>query len=175
MNPKLTSDVDMSVANGESDHTVVENNSTQVQPHENVGPTRKSWRKGRVKMTQTILTRAQTLQDFAYRSADLAAELGLHNTEIWRVREWCRRGLPHQHNPTGHVLINGRVFLGWAESMVKPRVRKKLPPGHMWCPGCNAPQPMQNPSFDTVHGRLRRTAQCPHGHSMSQWYSRRHG
>lgn len=142
-------------------------------PEAGPAPTRKSWRKGRVKLNQIIIVRVQSLQDFAYRSADLAAELGLHKQQTWRIREWCRRGLPHQHNPTGHVLINGREFLNWAESMAKPRVQVALPPDHMSCPGCNAPQPMSNVSIDTVHGRLRRTAQCPHGHTMSQWYSRR--
>ena len=129
----------------------------------------------RIAFGPTILRLAPLLANRDYRSRELALELRMEKKEVLRVREWCRYGLPHTRDATGHLLINGHAFANWVRGRSGRRARRTLPPGHMWCPGCNQPQPFEIHSSIISHdtGRPRRVALCPRGHSMSQWISRR--
>ena len=129
--------------------------------------------KGRVQLSQTIIVRAAFLLPITYRSTQLATQLGLAKKDCWRVREWARRGMPHHHDTTGHLMIDGVAFARWVAELTRKRPRRKLPLGHMWCPGCNSPQLPQQAKIEIMSGRRTRTAVCPRGHRMSQWVSRR--
>jgi hypothetical protein len=131
-------------------------------------------RKGRVKLNPAIGAVAQYLMDRNYRSAELAFELKLPAREFWRVREWCRRGLPHTHDATGHLLVNGHVFRDWVLSQSKrARPKQTLAPGQMWCFGCGQSRtPLQVEIVTTGHRPMKRGL-CPQGHTMTQWITRR--
>lgn len=130
-------------------------------------------RKGHVRLSPVVIARAKYLLPTDYRSSQLATELGLDRRETWRVREWCRRGLPHRHDATGHVVINGAAFVQWAHSIGTRHKPQRMPDGHMWCCACNCPQPAADVRIVRSPGRARKIATCPRGHTMSQWVSSR--
>ena len=138
-------------------------------------PAKSNPRHRRIAFGPTILRLAPLLANRDYRSRELALELRLPRGGALKVREWCRYGLPHTHDATGHLLVNGQTFAAWVRDRNGQRPRQPLPPGHMWCPGCHCPQPFDAESVTTdMSGRRpHRTATCPHGHRMSQWVSRR--
>lgn len=137
-------------------------------------PVRASARKGRVKLSPTVSAIARTLMNRDYRSSELAFELKLAKGEYWRVREWCRRGLPHGYDDTGHLLINGLAFRDWVIGQSRQgRPHRPLAPGQMYCFACGAPQtPVRSEIVDAGHRMMKRGI-CPHGHPMTQWISRR--
>ena len=130
-------------------------------------------RKGRVKISSTVVAVARTLANRDYRSAELAFELKLPDDEFWRVREWCRRGLPHTRDATGHLLVNGHIFNTWVTAQSRRRNRRQLPTGHMWCLTCGAPQLATDVVDLLIKHRMTRIGTCPCGHRMSQWVSGR--
>ena len=128
--------------------------------------------KGRVRLSPALLARAKFILPADYRTAQLATELGLDRREVWRIREWCRRGLPHGHDATGHVVINGADFIQWIEGNRTRHKHQPMPDGHMWCCACRCPQPAAHVRVVRSSDRARKIATCPLGHQMSQWISR---
>jgi len=134
-------------------------------------------RRRRIKLNATVLRLAPLLANRDYRTRELVIDLRMEEDKkaVLRIREWCRCGLSHRHDATGHVLINGHDFAAWVREhngrAGRSRLRHALPPGHMWCPGYNQPQPFDasSVSTDRSYGRVRRVALCPKGHRMSQW------
>ena len=126
-----------------------------------------------IKFNPSILRLAPLLANRDYQSRELAIELRLSNRDGAQVRAWCRSGLPHTHDEVGRLLINGHAFAAWVRQYTGPIKRQKLLAGHMWCPGCNLPQPFEEAttSIDISGRRPKRIAICPQGHRMSQWVS----
>lgn len=127
--------------------------------------------KRRMRISPAVRARAKYLLPADYRTAQLASELGLDREETWRLREWCRRGLPHQHDETGHVIINGAAFNAWVEATCARPKREPLLAGQMWCCACRCPQPAAHVRVVRSSDRARKVATCPLGHRMSQWIS----
>ena len=128
-------------------------------------------RKGRVRLSSVVIARSKYLLPTDYKSSQLVTELGIDKREAWRVREWCRRGLPHRHDTTGHIVINGTEFMQWAGSTITHRRHERMPIGYMWCCACNSPQLASEFRIERSSGRARKIAMCSCGHAMSQWVS----
>jgi hypothetical protein len=129
--------------------------------------------KRRIGVSPTVRARAKYLLPAEYHTAQLATELGLDRREAWRIREWCRRGLSHRHDETGHVLINGDNVKAWVETTCTRRKRELLPEGQMWCCACRCPRLATRVRIVRTANRARKVATCPLGHPMSQWVSSR--
>ena len=129
-------------------------------------------RKGRVRLPQTVRDHAPFLLPGTYRSRELAIALKLPTQERWRVREWARRGMPHEFDATGHLLMDGSAFALWVAWQTAARPRQQLPPGHVWCMGCNRPQVPQNKRTQIIHGRRYSVAECQQGHRLRHWIGR---
>ena len=123
-----------------------------------------------------LIMRSRTLLPFEYTLGELLYELGLSANHRKKFGEWCRptypNPIPHTHDVTGHVIVHGWAFRDWIRSQLayrRRRLRTKLPPGYLWCPGCNRPQQPHNAVFDEVNNRRRMIAVCEKGHRMSQF------
>jgi hypothetical protein len=125
-----------------------------------------------------LIMRSRTLLPFEYTLTELMTELGVSSAHRKKFAEWCRptypNPIPHTYDPTGHILVHGWAFRDWIRTQLayRRRQRTRLPPGHLWCSGCNRPQRPHNPKFDEVNGRRRMLAFCAEGHTMSQFVSR---
>jgi excisionase family DNA binding protein len=109
------------------------------------------------KLAQRVIVRARGLLPMLYTPRELEEELGVPSRS---VREWIKKGMPYQRDGRS-ILINGREFAGWIESVRKSGLRSPLECDEAYCLKCKKPVPLTN-LRESRKGQLRLVqGKCP--------------
>lgn len=115
-----------------------------------------------VRLTQTIIVKANGLLPMEYKLSEIAEKLDMNPHTL---SDWTTTGVPHRHDSRGHIWIIGTEFSQWVEETRKQKdnTKKKLTDGQAYCMRCRKPVDLQNPVIVPAQGRLIYIkGLCPH-------------
>jgi len=110
------------------------------------------------KFPHSVIVRAPGLLPMLYKVKELAEELGISPRTI---REWVRRGVPHQRDGRGHIWIDGKEFARWVETQRRVRRGPRLKPGEGYCMRCRRAVRLVNPIRQTSGKKTLLRGTCP--------------
>ena len=114
---------------------------------------------GRTQFGRTMITKLDRLLWMRYTTAELADELGITGQT---VRNYCKRGAPHERDASGRIWVVGTEFAEWVRE-AKEQARRPCGPGQAFCLRCQAAvdivDPVEGPGLE---GRVTVvTGTCP--------------
>ncbi len=110
------------------------------------------------RLPHTVVVRAPGLLPMLYSLNELAEDLHI---PVHIVREWLKKGLPHQRDAAHRVWINGREVTAWVEAARHARPRQPLQPDEAFCVKCNRPVTLEDPSRTPRGKHLLLSGNCP--------------
>jgi hypothetical protein len=121
-----------------------------------------------MRFPHAVIIRAPGLLPMLYTPTELEEDL---RVPARTVREWIKKGMPHQRDVRGHILIDGRRFAGWVRSHRRVRASRQLAENEAYCLQCRKFVELQNPTQvgEGRRGLLKGT--CPEcGRTMHRGY-----
>jgi hypothetical protein len=94
-------------------------------------------------MSHRVIVRSPGLLPMLYKTGELAEELAIAPRTI---REWVRKGMPHQRDARGHIWINGTEFARWVEIQRSLKRGPDLEADEAYCLRCRRAVELVNPT-----------------------------
>ena len=115
-----------------------------------------------------VIIRAPGLLPMLYTPTELEEDL---RVPARTVREWIKKGMPHQRDVRGHILIDGSQFAEWVRSHRRVRASRRLADNEAYCLQCRKFVVLQNPTQVGEGRRGLLKGICPEcGRTMHRGY-----
>ncbi len=99
--------------------------------------------------------RLKRLFDMMYKPKELAEEIGIDVSQIYRV--YLEMGCPHERDRRNHYWINGKALYEWYDHTYK---KLKLMPGEAYCKTCNKAVKLVNTIITEKKGAHYQLGNC---------------
>ena len=120
----------------------------------------------RIKFPHRVIVKAPGLLPMMYTFRELADELDLPPSTL---RDWVKRGAPHERDAHMHLWIDGQAFARWINQMCKRTSKKSMGKDEAYCVRCNQAVRPLNPKRRAISGKLGHlTGTCPQCGSQVQ-------
>jgi hypothetical protein len=110
-----------------------------------------------IHFSQRLIVRSTGLLPMLYTPRELAKELGVPARTL---REWVKRGMPHQRDEKGFIWIEGVEFAAWVTRIRKEKEKIVLGPDEAFCVRCQKPVKMLRPEESRQGKLLMRRGKC---------------
>lgn len=112
----------------------------------------------RFKVPHSVIVRAPGLLPMLYTPPELEQELGVPARTI---REWLAKGLSHQRDERGHILLDGRQVAAWVKTLGRSRADRRLEADEAYCVRCRRAVKWLNPTRDQRGQQIWWRGVCP--------------
>ncbi len=110
------------------------------------------------KLYHLMAVRAPRLLPMLYTPGELAEELGLSSRTI---REWTRKGMPHQRDAKGYLWIQGREFAQWFDELRRSAKHHRLKENEAYCLRCRQVVTLTPTETKQVGKMILKKGRCP--------------
>jgi len=104
-----------------------------------------------IKFPHGVIVRAPSLLPMLYKVREIANELQMPERTL---RDWLKKGAPHERNSNGQIWINGDNFSKWVDENRTKTRRVKLKDGEAHCLSCKENVELCDPHTRHIKGKL---------------------
>ena len=104
-----------------------------------------------LKLPHKVIVKSPGLLHMKYKVSELAQELGIPDRTL---RDWLKRGAPHQRDSRNHIWILGIEFSAWVEAQKNNKNRRKMKDDEAFCLRCNKIVSLVDPETIKIVGKL---------------------
>jgi len=104
-----------------------------------------------LKLPHSVIIKSPGLLHMKYKVSELAQELGIPDRTL---RDWLKRGAPHQRDSRNHIWVVGIEFAAWVKAQKKNKKSRKLGADEAYCFRCNKIVSLVDPETIKIVGKL---------------------
>jgi len=105
----------------------------------------------RIHLPQIVIVKAAGLLPMLYTPKEICDELGIAESTL---RDWIRKGIPHQRDNRHRIWINGEAFAHWVTEQRKHKHHHKLQKDEAYCFHCKQITKLISPEIQPRKGKL---------------------
>ena len=104
-----------------------------------------------IKFPHIVVVKSPGLLPMRYKVSEIALELGIPQRTL---RDWLKRGAPHQRDSRNHIWIHGVGFAVWVKAQKKKKKSRRLGDDEAFCLRCNKIVRLVDPETKKIVGKL---------------------